>query len=130
MFYSRTSIKNGKNIGFLGEFALIFLATLCISDRTWKIHGTLLIFAHIFLSAQILLVPKKKWFPLGVLATNALLYLISASFLVGKYYSHVAEVYGVHLFIYLILIVGCLYSMTALKDFAKDDTNEITNNSA
>lgn len=94
----------------LGEFALVALAMLFLSERSWKHHYVLLMLPIAFLAwtAWDAHAPRHshRIATLGLLAT-ALLHGLSGSGVLGSHGSDLAEAYGVFLLGGLALFVSC-----------------------
>ncbi len=117
-WFCRTPREDHKNIGNLGEYALVFLAMLFISPRSWKHHYVLLILAHSFLLYYLLnMGPSgwKKWVPVYSLIFASICFLFSSNSTLGHYWSNVAEAYGVYLIGGISLFVGCSAVLMALR---------------
>jgi alpha-1,2-mannosyltransferase len=118
VWFCRTPRKNYKHLGNLGEFAMVFLAMLFLSERSWKHHYVLLILAHAFL-LYFLLVMKplgwRKWVPLTFMVVAVFLHTFSGNLFFGRHGSDVLEAYGVHIMGAVLLFFGCAAVLTALR---------------
>ena len=94
----------------LGEFALVALAMLFLSERSWKHHYVLLMLPIAFLAwtAWNEQAPRRtrRIATVGLVAT-ALLHGLSGSGVLGSHGSDLAEAYGVFLLGGLALFVAC-----------------------
>ncbi|WP_372369286.1 glycosyltransferase family 87 protein [Candidatus Uabimicrobium sp. HlEnr_7] len=113
--YAR-STKEQSHIDYLGEFALVFLAMLLMSERTWKHHQILLIFPHVFLLSHFFYSNRKKI--LYLLVSSFVLHTLSGSFPWGKTLSSFLEAYGAHFWANIILFTTC--SMALRKKNGSD----------
>ncbi|MFC1497590.1 glycosyltransferase family 87 protein [Verrucomicrobiota bacterium] len=107
---SRTPREDRKNIGNLGEFALVFLAMLFISERSWKHHYILIILSHAFILAYLLNTKPegwKKWVPAGFLAGALIFHSVFSESIMGEYWSNMSEAYGVYILGGIFLFIGC-----------------------
>jgi alpha-1,2-mannosyltransferase len=117
-WFCRTPHKNHKHLGNLGEFAMVFLAMLFLSERSWKHHYVLLILAHSFLLYYLLIMKPsgwRKWVPLSFMIIAVFLHTFSGSLFFGFYWSDVLEAYGVYIIGALSLFVSCAAALTALR---------------
>jgi hypothetical protein len=117
-WFCRTPHKNHKHLGNLGEFAMVFLAMLFLSERSWKHHYVLLILAHGFLLYYLLIMKPsgwRKWVPLSFMIIGIFLHTFSGSLFFGFYRSDVLEAYGVYIMGALSLFVSCAAALTALR---------------
>lgn len=118
IFFSRTPREDRKHLGNLGEFAIVFLAMLFLSERSWKHHYVLLIFAHGFLLYYLLTMKPVgwgKWVPVSSLIIAILCHFVLNDLTLGHYWSNVAEAYGVYLLGGISLFVGCSAALTGLR---------------
>ena len=118
VLFCRTPREDRKHLGNLGEFAMVFLAMLFLSERSWKHHYILLIFAHGFLLYYLLIMRPtgwRKWVPLSSLILGVFCHSFLSSSTLGHYWSDVAEAYGVYLLGGISLFVGCSAALTALR---------------
>ncbi len=116
--FCRTPREDRRHLGNVGEFALVFLAMLFLSERSWKHHYVLLILAHGFLLYFLLVMrPRgwRKWLPLSSLTVAVFCHSLVSDSTLGHYWSNVAEAYGVFLFGGISLFVGCSAALTALR---------------
>ncbi len=117
-WFCRTPHKNHKHFGNLGEFAMVFLAMLFLSERSWKHHYVLLILAHSFLLYYLLIMKPSgwsRWVPLTFMIIAIFLHTFSGSLFFGHYWSDVLEAYGVYIIGALSLFVSCAAALTALR---------------
>jgi len=94
----------------LGEFALLALAMLFLSERSWKHHYVLLCFPLAFLAWRALRLPRRDArFRVAVLglAASALLNGLSGSAVLGARASDLAEAWGAWFAGGLALFVAC-----------------------
>jgi len=109
-WFARTPREARRHQGYLGEFAMVFLAMLFISERSWKHHYVLLILAHAFLLHYLLTAGAtgwRRWVPTTFLSLGVLCHLGFSETLLGEHYSNVAEAYGVYVIGALCLFAGC-----------------------
>lgn len=111
IFFSRTPRDKFQNLGLIGEYALIFLGMLFLSERSWKHHYVLLILPHAFILSYLISTHYRDWrrkVPLTLLGIAAVLQLALGEALVGAHNSDILEGYGVY-------IGGgfCLFAATA-----------------
>lgn len=105
--FARTN-ENRSHIGYLGEFAMVFLAMLLMSERTWKHHQILLILPHIFLLSHLFTVKNPtKTTVFYLLVISCFFHTFSSSFLWGKSLSAFLEAYGVHFWSNIMLFTAC-----------------------
>jgi hypothetical protein len=117
-WFSRTPREDRRNLGNLGEFAIVFLGMLFLSERSWKHHYILLIFSHSFLLYYLLTMKPsgwRRWVPLSFMVVAALLHSFSGDVFFGFYWSNVLEAYGVHLIGAFFLFAGCATVLTTLR---------------
>lgn len=118
VLFCRTPREDRKHLGNLGEFAMVFLAMLFLSERSWKHHYILLIFAHGFLLYYLLIMRPtgwRKWVPLSSLILGIFCHSFLSGSTLGHYWSDVAEAYGIYLLGGISLFVGCSAALTALR---------------
>ena len=116
--FCRTPREDRKHLGNLGEFAMVFLAMLFLSERSWKHHYVLLIFSHGFLLYYLLVMRPTgwcKWVPLSCMALAIFCHSFVNNSTLGHYWSDVAEAYGVYLMGGISLFVGCSADLMALR---------------
>jgi len=130
-WFCRTPYKNHKHLGNLGEFAMVFLAMLFLSERSWKHHYILLILAHGFLLYYLLVIKPsgwRKWVPLTFLVIAVLFHTFSGNLFFGHHGSDVLEAYGAYILGALSLFMGCAAVLTALRlDHWPDRYSKIKN---
>lgn len=117
-WFCRTPREKPRNLGNLGEFAMVFLAMLLLSERSWKHHYILLILAHAFLIYYLLVMNPwgwKKWVPLALMAAGVFLHTFTSSFFFGDYGSDVLEAYGVFVIGAFFLFIACAAALAALQ---------------
>jgi len=117
-WFCRTPRSSPKHLGHLGEFAMVFLAMLFLSERSWKHHYILLILSHGFLLYYLLVMHPagwKKWVPLVFMGAGILLHTFTSSAFFGDYASDVLEAYGVFVIGALFLFISCALALTALR---------------
>jgi hypothetical protein len=117
-WFCRTPGKDRKHLGNVGEYALVFLAMLFISPRSWKHHYVLLILAHGFILYYLLSMRPagwRKWMPLGSLIFASVCFLLFSDSTLGRYWSDVAEAYSVYVIGAISLFVGCAAVLKALR---------------
>ena len=117
-WFCRTPHKGHKHLGNLGEFAMVFLAMLFLSERSWKHHYVLLILAHSFLLYYLLIMKPSgwgRWVPLSFMIIAVFLHTFSGSLFFGRHWSDVLEAYGVYIIGGLSLFVSCAAALTALR---------------
>jgi|GEM_PF-1354352 len=116
--FCRTPRHERKHLGNLGEFALVFLAMMFLSERSWKHHYVLLILAHGFLLYFLIIMRPtgwRKWVPLSSLIVAVFCHSLISDSTLGHYRSNIAEAYGVYLLGGISLFVGCSAALTALR---------------
>lgn len=116
--FCRTPRKDHKHFGNLGEFALVFLATLLISPWSWKHHYVMLILAHGFIIYYLLSTKPsgwRKWVPLSALIASSIPILLSGEVVLGQYWSDIAEAYGAYVIGTLFLFAGCAAILEAMR---------------
>jgi alpha-1,2-mannosyltransferase len=117
-WFCRTPHKNHKHLGNLGEFAMVFLAMLFLSERSWKHHYVLLILSHSFLLYYLLVMKPsgwRRWVPLSFMIIGVFLQNFSGNLFFGRHWSDVLEAYGVYIIGALSLFVSCAAALTALR---------------
>lgn len=117
-WFCRTPGSDRKHPGNLGEYAMVFLATLLISPRSWKHHYILLILAHGFILYYLISMKPsrwRKWVPLYSLLFASACFLLFSDSTLGHYWSNVAEAYGVYVIGGLSLFVGCAAVLTTMR---------------
>jgi hypothetical protein len=82
---------------------------LIFSERTWKHHCVTLMLPFAVLTYVLATQPLSKWARAGLIGSIAvsLALMLSASGLVGTRTADLAQVYGVYLWAFLILLVAC-----------------------
>lgn len=131
-WFCRTPGKDRKHLGNLGEYALVFLAMLLISPRSWKHHYVLIILAHGFILNYLLSMRPagwRKWAPLYSLIFASVCFLLFSDSTIGQYWSDVAEAYSVYVIGALSLFVGCAAALKALRSEGWPDSPTIGRNS-
>ena len=114
-----------RHLGNTGEYALVFLAMLFISPRSWKHHYILIILAHSFILYYLISARPslwRKWVPLYSLIFASICLLLFSESTIGHYWSDVAEAYGVYLFGAIALFVGCAAILRILRKDGWPDT--------
>jgi hypothetical protein len=117
-WFGRTPPRDRQNPGHLGEAALVFLAMLMISERSWKHHYVLVILAHGFIVQYLYLVRPSGWrrfVPLGALVFAVVCHNFFASGFIGYHWSNVAEAIGVYAWGALALFAGCAVGLDTLR---------------
>ncbi|MFO7839802.1 MAG: glycosyltransferase family 87 protein [Desulfosalsimonadaceae bacterium] len=117
-WFCRTPRSSPKHLGHLGEFAMVFLAMLFLSERSWKHHYILLILSHGFLLYYFLIMRpsgRRKWVPLVFTAMGIFLHTFTSSAFFGSYLSDVLEAYGVFVIGALFLFISCASVLTVLR---------------
>jgi hypothetical protein len=114
----RTPKEKNRHLGNTGEYALVFLAMLFMSPRTWKHHYVSIILAHCFILYYFLSARAsgwRKWVPLVSLIFASCCLLLFSDSTIGYYWSNVAEAYGVYLIGAIALFIGCAAILRALR---------------
>lgn len=127
-FICRTPKNRTKHLGNLGEFALVFLAMLLLSERSWKHHYVLLILSHAFILYYLLLYRPlgwRKWVPLLSLIGAAVMHTFTSSMFFGNHGSDLLEAYGVFVFGACLLFIACGAVLIALRLDGWPDRPEI-----
>ncbi|BBM86963.1 glycosyltransferase family 87 protein [Candidatus Uabimicrobium amorphum] len=102
--------EDRSHIGYLGEFAMVFLAMLLMSERTWKHHQILLILPHIFLLSHLFSIKNAtKTTVFYLLIVSCFFHTFSGSFLWGKHYSAFLQAYGAHFWSNIMLFSACAH---------------------
>jgi len=117
-YLCRTPGNKPKHIGNLGEFAVVFLAMLFLSERSWKHHYILLILSHSFLLYYLIAQKPygwRKWVPLLSLIGAMLLHTFTSSMFFGNHGSDLLEAYGVFVFGAFLLFIACGTVLIALR---------------
>ncbi|MEA1967286.1 MAG: glycosyltransferase family 87 protein [Thermodesulfobacteriota bacterium] len=117
-WFCRTPHNDHKHLGNIGEFAMVFLSMLLLSERSWKHHYILLILSHSFLLYYLLIIKPSgwsKWIPLSFMILAIFLHNFTSSFFFGNYGSDVLEAYGVHVIGGLLLFVSCAVALKTLR---------------
>jgi hypothetical protein len=107
----RTRIRDGARV--LGEFALFALLALFLSERSWKQHYVVLVFAHAYLISVVArggVGAGLRRAAAAALVLSALLHGLSGSGILGARGSDFAEAYGAFLAggLVLFVVIGCL----------------------
>jgi len=113
----RAPERNRKHIGHLGEAALVYLAMLFVSERSWRTHYVLLILPHAFLLYGITrmhLPGALRRIALTALVVSALCHHGLFDNLFGDAFGRRVESYGVFLFGAVVLFVACSWVMRRL----------------
>ena len=97
----------------LGQFSLLALAMLALSERSWKHHHALLALPVAFLVAQLVARRDRACSRVAVagLVLSALLHGATGSALLGSEGSDLAEAYGVYLVGDLVLLVSVAWCL-------------------
>jgi len=117
-WFCRTPKEKYAHPGNLGEYAIVFLATVFISPRSWKHTYVLIILAHGFILYYLLSMRPsgwRKWLPLVSLVFASICLLLFSDSTIGRYWSNVAEAYGIYLMGGIALFVGCAAILSALR---------------
>jgi hypothetical protein len=107
---SRAPRRESRHLAHLGEFALVFLAMLLISERSWKHHYVLLILAHAFILRYLhdrKPTQLRLWLPASLLGISVLLHNACTTTFLGACGSKVAESYGVYVIGVIALFAAC-----------------------
>ena len=107
---ARAPRREPRHPAHLGEFALVFLAMLLISERSWKHHYVLLILAHAFILRY--LRDRKPtrvrlWLPAGLLGVSVVLHNVCTTTFLGGRWTYLAESYGVYVIGVIALFAAC-----------------------
>jgi hypothetical protein len=92
----------------LGEFAMLALAMLFLSERSWKHHWVLLMLPIAFLTRETWGpgAPSRRRLAWAALAASAVLHAASGSAVLGERGSDLAEAYGAYLWGGLVLFAA------------------------
>ncbi len=98
------------------EFAIIALGMLIFSERTWKHHCVTLALPFAVLVYVLAMQPLSKTMRTILIAALAMsmTLMLSSSGLVGTRAADLAQVYGVYLWAFMILLAACAFSATLL----------------
>ncbi len=105
----RTPRGERRHIGHVGEFGLVFLGMLLLSERSWRPHFVLLVLPHAFLLYQVVhahLAPRLRRIAVGALIVSALTHHGAFDELFGERAALYLESYGVFLLGAVALFVG------------------------
>jgi hypothetical protein len=106
----RPARERRSGLAALGEFSMLALAMLFLSERSWKHHYVLSAFPLAFLAWHGLRAPRGSAVRIGAwiaLALAAALSGLTGSGVLGARGSDLAEAYGVHLAAGLVLFAAC-----------------------
>lgn len=117
-WFCRTPKRQNRNLGHLGEFAMVFLAMLFLSERSWKHHFILLILSHGFLMYYLLFMnagDASKRAVLILLATAVAMHSFTGNLFFGRHGSDILEAYGVHFWGAVALFIACGLALRDLR---------------
>jgi len=106
-----------RNIAHLGEYAIVALCMLLISERTWKHHFVLIGLSHGFLITVLLRHAVRGTayrIVLSCLVAAAILHNVFIDGFIGRLVSDYAEAYGVHAAGTMLLFSACVYASLSL----------------
>lgn len=130
--FCRTPGTRPEHQGNIGEYAIVFLAMLLLSERSWKHHYVLLILSHSFLFYYLLITKPTGWrryLPTALMILAIVLHTFTSSFFFGDYWSDVLEAYGVHVIGILFLFAGCGIALNTLQTREDPGQNSSTKKS-
>lgn len=109
----RTKYQRRDDPRLLGEFALVVLTMLFVSERSWKHHFVTLLLPYTYLSYRVGvagLTPRARWILGGVLAASALMIATTSSEMGGLFARHqghkIAQAYGMFLWAGVVLYIA------------------------
>ncbi len=121
--FCRTKTTRRDDPRLFGEFALVVLTMLFVSERSWKAHYVTMVLPYAYLVARVSALPgpkSRKWGLAGLLLLSAFFMACTSSefgFLFGEKGHKVAQFYG------LFLLAGLVvYAATAWRVVAERDT--------
>jgi hypothetical protein len=117
-WFCRTPRDHNRHPGHLGEFALVFLSMLFLSERSWKHHFVLLILAHGFLIYYLLFMNAGTAFKrtiLILLGAAVAMHSFSGNLFFGHHGSDILEAWGIHFWGAFALFISCGLALTDLR---------------
>lgn len=118
LFWTRGSRRRDSRLEQLGGYALVCLAMLLISPRSWKHHYVTLAFSYGFLIRYLLIGRTHGWprnLPLAALVGAVILQSSSSYSLLGAEICNLAQAYGAYVFAALLLLAGIGYGLAAIR---------------
>ena len=117
-WFARVPRTDRGNLGYLGEFAMVFMAMLLISERSWKHHYVLLLFGHVLILRYVTAWRpggRRRWIPLSCLVASLICHTLFGGRLLGRDGANMAEAYGVYVAGAVFLLVGCAFVLATLR---------------
>lgn len=119
-FLCRTKDPDRTNVRYMGEVALVVLAMLFLSERSWKHHFVTLVFPFTYLMSELFsprITPKARGGILAALAASFLL-MASTSSEFGGLFAHgkgheIAQGYGMFMWAAVVLFAAVAWRLVA-----------------
>ncbi len=108
--------RGREGLRTVGEFALVYLAMLFLSERTWRPHYAAIILVHAFLYACALRLPQWRRLALGALIVGAVTHAGWWDEVGTKEFGDRVESYGIFLWGGLVLFGTALYCLRRLPE--------------
>jgi hypothetical protein len=119
-YFSRTRTNRRDDPRLFGEWSLVVMTMLIISERSWKHHFVTLLLPYTFLVYHLFIVPTTKrtrWILAGALALSTVAMASTSSdiggVLLGENGHDVAQFYGMFLWSAMILYVATAWRVMA-----------------
>ncbi len=115
----RTKTTDRKDPRLLGEFSLVVLTMLFVSERSWKHHYVTMVLPYTYLVARTLVLPAEKrvrWILAGSLALSAFLMACTSSeigSLLVKHGHKIAQFYGLFFWAGVVAYVATAWRVAA-----------------
>jgi len=119
-YFSRTKTDRRDDPRLFGEWALVVMTMLFVSERSWKHHFVTLLLPYTFLVYHLFIVPstrRTRWV-LGVALAASAIVMASTSSEIGEFFlgedgHKVAQFYGMFLWSAMILYVATAWRVMA-----------------
>jgi hypothetical protein len=126
---TRTSRRDDPRL--LGEFALIVLTMLFISERSWKHHYVTLLLPYTYLTYRVFLAPVRQWarIVMGTAMVFSALLMATTSSEVGGLFAEgqghkIAQAYGMFLWAGVVLFTATAWRVWVERSDGSDDKSD------
>jgi hypothetical protein len=126
-YFSRTKATRRDDPRLFGEWSLVVLTMLFVSERSWKHHFVTLLLPYTFLAYHLWLVPatrRTRWLLASSLVLSAVVMASTSSeiggVLLGEDGHKVAQFYGMFLWSAMILYVATAWRVMAVRSLPSE----------
>jgi len=119
-FFCRTRSSDRRDVRYLGEVALVALAMLFLSERSWKHHFVTLVFPFTYLMSELFsprTSPRARWGILAALGSSFLLMASTSSEFGGLFAGgrghEIAQGYGMFMWAAVVLFAAVAWRLRA-----------------